>query len=194
MRWRADSDEVAELERVRDWARQHQPTRWDTTVQLCEVGGGLTNTGGAQIVAGLDGQPLPSVWGRATMDGPHAVFWVHAALVVSYGHHRGDGSGTVSLVGVDRAQPYHLGVVRQLLWEWTDGEDPVQVADTDLRFPVAAVAAARDKARTYHCRSAYYAAGRYAAGPSGALRGAGAAFGGLPSPLKGPGIGYDPVL
>ncbi len=157
-------------------------TRRQNTIQLAEEGGGLTNTGHATIVAGLDGKPLPAVFGRAACGADHAVFYVHAALVVSYHQHRGMGAGSVSLIAITEHK-----IEQTLLWRFQDGTEEIDVVDrpnTSLEFPVAAVAAAREKARCYHCRSAHYAAGRYASGPSGALRGAGAAFGGLPSPLK----------
>jgi len=168
------------------------------TVRLEETGGGLTNTGHAQIVCGLRGEPLHAVHGRAACGAAHAVFYTFAALVVSYSQHRGEGSGSVSFVGVDRNARHNLGVEREVLWTFRDGEDGfVRVAASDryrtLEPPLDAIEAARSKARAYHCRSAYYARGG-AHGPSGALTGAGAAWSGapLPSPHKGPGIGYEP--
>jgi hypothetical protein len=185
-----------------------QQPRVQVTVELHEQGGGSTNTGWAQIVSGLRGEPLPAVYGRAICNGAHAVFYVHAALVVEYSHHRGRGRGTVTLVGVDRSAPHRLGVEVVPLWAFTDecdaagfevlapeylGRNAASDSDTLLVPPEAAIAAAREKAHIYHCRSAVYAASGGAHGPSGALRGAGAAYGGLPSPFKGPGIGYRPA-
>jgi hypothetical protein len=193
MRWIL---EPRELERARGWAQENKPIRFDTTIRLCEAGGGYTNTGRTTVVCGMHGEKLPSVHGRAHACGEHAVFWVHVALVVHYGHHRGVGSGEVEYISTDPTQPCRLGIVRHTLWRFQDGEDPEFIGSPDLswiKFPALAVDAAYRKARNYHCRSAFYADGRYAAGPSGALRGAGTAFGGLPSPLKGPGIGYDPT-
>lgn len=81
------------------------------------------------------------------------------------------------------------------IWRFRDGEEAIEILDAkraaQIDFPAAAVAAARAKARHYHCRDAHYAAAGGANGPGGALRGAGAACGGWPSPEKGPGIGYD---
>ncbi len=176
--------------------------RVDRTIGLAETGGGYTNTGHATIVCGLRGEPLPSVGGRAVCGGEHARFWVHAAMLIEYGHHRGQGCGDVSLVAIDRRAPQMVGIQHVRLWEFDDDLSEVVVRSPeylrhnyeretiDLEFPREAVQAAMRKSRDYHCRSAYYAAGTYAHGPSGALRGAGAACGGLPSPHKGPGIGY----
>jgi hypothetical protein len=173
------------------------PWRAQRTVRLAESGGGLTNTGRATIVAGLRGEPLASTGGRAACSEEHAIFYVHAAIVVSYSHHRGQGDGSISRVGVDRSARHHIGIETTELWRWSDGDPGIETTPAGLRsrldIPEAAIEAARAKARTYHCRSAFYVASGGAAGPSGALTGAGAAYGGLPSPLKGPGIGYEPA-
>lgn len=165
-------------------------TRRQLTIRVEERGGGWTNTGDATIVAGLRGEKLPAVYGIPKCGAAHAVFYVHAALIVRYSHHRGVGSGSVSLLGIGKDHQ----VEQVTLWHFSDGE-PIEIVDrpeTSIEFPVDAVAAAHRKARDYHCRSAFYAAATTgASGPSGALRGAGAAWGGLPSPFKGPGIGYD---
>jgi hypothetical protein len=184
LRW--DAPEVEQLREV----LVHVPaSRRQTTIRVVESGGGHTNTGHAAIVAGLHGEPLPAVYGRPLCGEDHAVFYVHAAMIVQYRQHRGVGSGSVWLVAV--GPDYSVQQVE--LWRFSDGEDVIEIVnrpDTSLEFPVAAVEAARRKARCYHCRSAFYAAGKGACGPNGALRGAGAAFGGMPSPFKGPGIGY----
>jgi hypothetical protein len=164
------------------------------TLVLTEHGGGFTNTGHAVVVAGMHGERLQSVAGRATMHGPHAVFYPFTALIVTVSHHRGAGQGQVSHLAISQTD---ATVTRHQLWrfEWCasrrDHIEPIELRPTPLAFPVAAAQAAISKSLTYHCRSAFYAAGIYAAGPSGALRGAGAAAGGLPSPMKGPGIGYS---
>lgn len=167
------------------------------TIRLAESGGGLTNTGHATIICGLKGERLVSVGGRASCNAEHAVFFVHAALEVRYYQHRGDGHGSISLVGVDRESRHLLLPFEQELWTFDDASleaGEIEVTDagrrSSLTFPFDAVRAVKSKARDYHCRSAYYAADRFANGPSGALTGAGAAFGGMPSPFKGPGIGY----
>lgn len=166
------------------------------TIHLRETGGGLTNTGSAQIICGLHGEPLVGFGGHARCGAVHAHFYVHAAMVIKYGQHRGSGSGTVTFVGVDRAVRHNLGIDTAPLWRFEDGSDVAREILSEraleFAFPVEAAKAARDKARSYHCRSAYYCASGGANGPSGALTGGGAAFGGMPSPLKGPGIGYAP--
>jgi len=172
--------------------------RIQRTIRLVETGGGATNTGSAQIVAGMHGEKLVSMGGRGLCNGAHAVFFVHVALVINFSHHRGAGSGTVARVGVDRKARHHIGVESALLWRFTEAGWTGDIEATEagrasaLEFPDAAVEAAIGKSRDYHCRSAWYAAAGGASGPSGALTGAGAAYGGLPSPYKGPGIGYEP--
>jgi hypothetical protein len=191
LRWEYDPSDSA---RVQEILRAHPPAKVQTTICLHETGEGLTNTGNAQIVCGLRGEKLRSFWSRSVSGGPHATFSVRAAMVVSYLHHRGNGRGDVRLVAVGDD---HASVEDIRLWEFCDGdEEPVAVSEhaTRLPFPGAAVDAARRKSRIYHCRRAVYADGTTADGPSGALRGAGAAFGGFPSPLKGPGAGYDMSL
>ena len=152
--------------------------RIDRTVRLAESGGGWTNTGEATIVAGLRGERLPAVHGRPHCNSEHAIFWVHAALVVTYSQRRGHGEGEVRFIAIDGRAEESVGVVDVPLWKFRDGEDPVVVAaewlahnrerpGTDILFPAAAVAAAKAKARDYHCRRAYYVASGGAHGVSG---------------------------
>lgn len=188
----------AELEAILD--ALPSSARVQCTIHLSERGGGLTNTGHATVIAGMHGEPLRGFGGSSRCGDDHAHFYVRSALVISYGHHRGQGCGTVTLVGVDCKARHHLGIVKTPIFKFEDGEHTEVCQEArdagiswDIDFPVEAVKAARAKARCYHCRSAFYTADGGASGPSGALRGAGAACGGLPSPLKGPGIGYDPT-
>lgn len=165
------------------------------TVRIEEQGGGSTNTGSADIVCGLNGEKLPAVYGRALCNKAHATFYVHAAMVVHYSQHRGDGQGSVDLITLSGPEwGEHWKPRVTTLWRFADGEDDIEIVDSEsakgLVFPEEAVEAARRKSRDYHCRSAFYCAEKGASGPSGALTGAGAAFGGQPSPFKGPGIGY----
>jgi hypothetical protein len=142
----------------------------------------------------MHGERLQSVAGRAICNGTHAIFYPFTALVILVSHHRGVGQGHVTHVAISQTD---ATVTRHELWrfEWCasrrDHIEPIELRHTPLVFPAAAVQAAISKSLTYHCRSAFYASGVCAAGPSGALRGAGAAAGGLPSPMKGPGIGYS---
>jgi hypothetical protein len=160
-------------DRVTAWldALPHAQRCVQRTIRLTEHGTGLSNTGHATIVAGLNGEPLPSVYGIPKMRAAHAVFYVRAALVITYRHHRGVGHGEVALVTVDRAARHNIGIEQTPLYRFHDGDDAVEVvAQRDIPFPAAAVAAAREKARDYHCRSAYYALGRHASGASGPRR------------------------
>jgi hypothetical protein len=184
-------EQIEELTTLLDSIPQN--SRVQRTVKLEETGGGLTNTGHATIICGLQGEPLVGFGGQSRCGAVHAMFYVHAALVVQYSQHRGEGSGTVELVGIDRT--LNLEIERVPLWRFTDSEEEgIEILSPEraqaFEFPTAAVDAARKKARCYHCRSAFYVAEGGSHGPSGALRGAGAASGGMPSPLKGPGIGY----
>jgi hypothetical protein len=186
LRWEYDPSDSA---RVQEFLRAHPPAKVKTTIRLHEAGTGLTNTGHATVICGLRGEKLRSFWGRSVCGGPHATFYVHAAMVVSYRHHRGDGHGDIRIVSVGDD---HASIAEIPLWEF-DGHSAITLAPDHaerLTYPVAAIDAAIEKSKIYHCRRAVYADGVFADGPSGALRGAGAAFGGYPSPLKGPGAGY----
>ncbi len=184
--------DIPEAEAILDGLTK-ETHRFQTTIEFRERGGGSTNTGHAQIISGLDGAPLISVHGSAHCNGDHATFFAHAAFVISYSQHRGEGSGTITFVGVDRESRHRLAVEEVKLWAFRDGEEAFECLSPrvrDFNVPEQAVKAAKDKARCYHCRSAYFATGRAAGGSDGALTGAGAAYGGRPSPFKGPGIGY----
>lgn len=188
-----DSANMADVSALLDGLGR-ETYRWQNTVELAERGTGGTNAGHACIICGLKGEPLPAVHTNWRCGRDNATFYVHAAMVVEYGHNRGNGRGNVSLVGVDGASRHRLGVEHVTLWRFFDQSDEPEIVTPDraasLSFPAAAVAAARAKAKTYHARGAHYAADA-APAQSGALTGAGAAFGGMPSPMKGPGIGYD---
>jgi len=190
LRWEYNLSDSA---RVQEFLRENPPAKVQTTIRLHETGGGLTNTGHATVICGLHGEKLRSFWGRSVCGGPHATFYVHAALVISYRHHRGDGHGDIRLVAVGDD---HASITEIPLWTF-DGHSAITLAPDHaerLTYPTAAIDAAVQKSKIYHCRRAVYADGVFADGPSGALRGAGAAFGGYPSPLKGPGAGYDMSL
>lgn len=203
MRMNVPSDRIDEVSAWLDqaWAdctvRAIRP-RVQVTVELHETGGGFTNTGSSNVICGLNGEPLPSVYGIPKCNEAHAVYYVHGAMQVVYSHARGHGGGQVNLIGIDREARHNLGIYHRPLWRFADDvlrtrsfELASPVVPTDLVFPFDAVQAAMAKARTYHCRSAFYSAGEFASGSSGARVGAGAAFGGDPSPFKGPGAGYD---
>lgn len=176
--------------------------RVQVTARCWEIGGGLTNTGRATIICGMHGERLQAIHGSPKCGARHSEFYVFRALRVDYWQHRDVGEGRVSVFGVRErsAERPEVGLVDAVLWRFTDALTEIDLLDEDLiaalrlTFPMDAVRAAQGKARDYHCRSAWFAKGEAAAlGPSGALTGAGAAWGGLPSPMKGPGIGYDPV-
>jgi hypothetical protein len=193
LRWEYDPSDSALVQEFLRAHPPHPPAKVQTTIRLHETGTGRTNTGHAQVVCGLRGEKLRSFWGRSVCGGPHATFYVHAALIISYRHHRGDGHGHISLVAVGDD---HASITEIPLWTF-DSHSAITVSSDHaerLVYPVAAIDAAIEKSTIYHCRRAVYADGVFADGPSGALRGAGAAFGGYPSPLKGPGPGYNMTL
>jgi hypothetical protein len=174
------SDEIKRAEVVELLDNIDRPEyRWQVNVALTEHGGGLSNTGHAHIVCGVDGKPLVSVGGLPKCGVPHARFFAHAALVIQYGQHRGNGSGTVSFVGIDRDARHRLGIVEKKLWSFDDSSEDFVVHDQmpNIAIPMAAIDAARSKARCYHCRSAFYAMGSSASGSSGPRSGVGGCLG-----------------
>lgn len=180
---------------VRAYLDRVRGSRYQVTVPLTESGGGRTNTGSATIVAGMHGERLRGYGGKAKCGAIHVYFYTFRGLEIVYSQHRGNGDGSVTLHEAGRED---LVCRSSQLYEWTDVDRVISeireiATRPGIEFPAEAAEAAMEKARCYHCRSAFYVAAGGAQGPSGALRGAGAAFGGLPSPQKGPGIGYTPT-
>jgi len=120
------------------------------TPRICEKGGGFTNTGSAQIIAGPNGERLkPKAVGPGFACGTHAEFEAFPGmLVIQAGQWRGD---------------YEISVYRiveitgnwakaQLIHRFERGEWNVDPPET-LR---EAIEAAKKKARCYHCRRPHY--------------------------------------
>lgn len=128
---------------------------------MWECGGGLTNTGRAQIITGRDGEKRRPVYVRTRghlASGDHALLTVHNGFyVVNAGHHRGDFTISVwrivktSVEDID-GEKWDTKATLELVNRFDDGEWNVPL---DAKFE-AAVEAARNKARAYHTRHAYY--------------------------------------
>ena len=86
-----DSDEKAEA--MEQWLDAHPAdiARIQRTVRIAEYGGGLSKTGRAQIVCGVEGEKLKPIARHSSFGADHAVFFVHEALVVNYHRRHGEG-------------------------------------------------------------------------------------------------------
>lgn len=173
-----DENKLAEINELLDNIDKPE-YRWQVNVVLTEHGGGFSNTGDATIICGVDGKPLQSVGGLPKCGAAHARFFAHAALVVQYWQHRGNGFGTVSFIGIDRDARHRLGIVEKKLWSFDDNSEDLIVHDRmpNIDIPRDAIKSAQSKARCYHCRSAFYATGSSAAGSNGPHTGVGGVLG-----------------
>ena len=121
---------------------------------IWESGGGRSNTGDAFIVAGPDGQPLRPYYvskrGHLS-NGYHALVpAVVGGYIIDANHHRGDF--IITIHRIDRIEGKHAFITK--INEYSQGEWEKEL---DERL-AAAVEAARRKAMTYHCRTAFYIA------------------------------------
>jgi len=163
LRWNAGPDDLEEMRRT--VASLPSNVRVQKSLRLVERGGAVTNGGSAIIVCGVHGEILQSTYGEHTSLGDHAVFFVKEALVIDYGQNHQKGDGDVSYVAIDPSAEQGIGVKAVKLWHFSDSGNIVTFPNnilgerTDIRFPTAAVKAAQGKARCYHCRVPFYAAG-----------------------------------
>lgn len=121
---------------------------------LWECGGGLSNTGYANIVTGPNGEPLKPFYIRMRghlANGNHALVpAVVGGYVIFARHHRGDF--LITIYRIDRIEGEHAFVTK--VNEFSQGE-----WDTELDEKLApAVESAKRKAMAYHCRSPFYVA------------------------------------
>lgn len=133
-----------------DKTRRGDPAIW-------ESGGGMSNTGRATIVADADGSPLPPIYirGRGHLAcGNHALFLAKPGMVIiQAAHHRRDFSIDVYVIRsitTDQDGEYQADVTRIASFDegmWAP-EKPLHLAD--------AIAAARNKALSYHCRTPFF--------------------------------------
>jgi len=132
-----------------DSTRRGHPALW-------EKGGGYTNTGHAQIVAGPSGEPLRPIYVRRRgylANGEHALFPVcEGMVVVKAGHHRRDFRITVLRIKEIRKTESGWEADAEIIGLFDQGEwEPTPPKELE-----AAIEAAKDKATCYHCRSPHY--------------------------------------
>ena len=120
-----------------------------------EHGGGMSNTGYATIVAGLQGEKLSPIYinrrGHLSC-GEHALFIVTTGFHIIFAdHHRGDFEIEVyRITAINKEEKF---ADMELVCEYSQGEWNVEPQE----FLHAAIDAAVDKASCYHCREAHYA-------------------------------------
>jgi hypothetical protein len=138
-----------------DLSRSDKPVLW-------ESGGGMTNTGEAQIVCAADGSPLVPVYIKRSgglVGGEHAQFVIFPGMVVTRAeHHRGDFTILISRLtgsmdrsprtGSPMACLETLATFAEGQWDTEDGLCPERL--------VEAVSAAQVKATCYHCREPHF--------------------------------------
>ena len=131
-----------------EWTKRSFPALW-------EEGGGWSNTGYAQIVAGPDGQPLLPYYIRrrgSLACGRHALLRIKpGTIVVEADHHREDFYISVWEVLSIENDEAKLGLVAKYdRGEWDHEPLPEKYQ--------AAVKAAIEKATCYHCRAPHFVA------------------------------------
>ena len=117
---------------------------------IMESGGGSTNTGSAQIVAGANGEKVkPLFIPRGYSNGDHAIFVVRPGmLLIDASHDRqGDRITVRRIIGVEKES-------EELLLE-VIGEEENGDGNIDSHYADAAKAAL-NKAHCYHCHEAHY--------------------------------------
>lgn len=124
---------------------------------IWESGGGMTNTGNAQLVASTEGTPKTPIYIRRR--GPlaceeHALFILEEGdVVIQSDHHRKKFNHVIYRVVEIEEENGELYAVLETLAEYSFGEwDNDEVADSYS----AAINAAESKAMEYHCREPYY--------------------------------------
>jgi len=127
--------------------KQGHPAMW-------ESGGGYTNTGRATIITSAQGKKLQAVYTRRSgmlACENHALFVVdHNHVIIMVSHHRADFRIKIyQIVGLDlHSKKASLALRNEYsMGEW-DIAPPATLND--------AIAAAKDKALCYHCRSPHF--------------------------------------
>ncbi|MEM4322220.1 MAG: hypothetical protein QW308_03965 [Candidatus Woesearchaeota archaeon] len=130
---------------------------------LEEYGGKSRNAdeGKAQVISALQGGKLISQYGRATFQGPHAVFYVDSALRIVYNYKQGRGRGVVYYTSLNE-DTYSISDIP--IYTFSDATQPVLVSQQHayIPFPAEAAAAVIEKAHEMCCCRAFYAKGKYA--------------------------------
>lgn len=127
---------------------------------LWEAGGGYTNTGDAQIIASITGEPLKPLFIRRRghlAGAEHAAFGIwegQKVMKVNASHHRGDFSIEVYELMATKEK-----LKEKLLWEIDHVYDIDEVKEqipTRYEKYLDAIDVAMEKAMDYHCRVPYY--------------------------------------
>lgn len=125
---------------------------------LWEHGGGYSNTGESQIIAGKNGEAKQPIYIRRRGElacCKHALIPIAVGdYVISANHHRRDFETQICRVEEIQAET----AVCSIIGEYSRGEWTGQVAkiDEEHHFLIPAVDAAWEKATCYHCREPHY--------------------------------------
>jgi len=119
---------------------------------LWEKGGGMTNTGSAQIIANADGTAKKPVYIRRSgtlANSDHALFIISPGdLVIQAYHHRKDFSINIYRIACIKDDEAICEKINSFdMGEWTF--DPPE-------YLLPAIEAAKEKALCYHCRSPHF--------------------------------------
>ena len=125
-------------------------------LEVCENGGGMTNTGHATCWAGTTGDKLVPVFvPRGYAGGEHAFFSGGAFLRAQVSRQRSERSGTLTLIQID---PKSGEITEDLLWEGETSGDPLaSFLPEGLAYAAGLVDRAAAKAYCYHCREPHFA-------------------------------------
>lgn len=122
-------------------------------LEMPEVGGGMTNTGAAQTIAGLDGAPLPAFRVRGYVHEPHGWFRSDTGLIVaSVERQRKALSVALSRVEIRRQGNGTVRAVSVPLWSGTEDDEIPE----SLEQYTAAIVAAVQKTKCWHCRCLHF--------------------------------------
>jgi hypothetical protein len=128
-----------------DRTKQGQPALW-------EFGGGMANTGQAQIIAGPLGESLTPVYVKRSGSlacGDHAMFAVNVGdIVVRAYHHRADFAISIARITALDSDAFLEPLHTYDQGQWNKQPDVCEYRD--------ALTAAIDKARCYHCREPHH--------------------------------------
>jgi len=117
-----------------------------------ECGGGSTNTGFAEVVAGVNGEALkPLFIPRGYSNAEHALFVARSGMhLVQAEHGKWGESVTVRRVrGIGNEEDTDI-LITELVAEYENGDGNIP------DYLQAAADAALEKARCYHCREPHY--------------------------------------
>ena len=120
---------------------------------LWEAGGGYSNTGKSQIIAGKNGEAKQPIYIRRRGElacCEHALIPVDVGdFIITTNHHRGDFETQICRVEEIHAETAVCSIIGEYSrGEWTWGEEH--------HFLIPAVDAAWEKATCYHCRAPHY--------------------------------------